>query len=114
MSQVPLYKPGIVSGTLSVSTDVTFTLKPSFVFTLTCISTGGPATTVTWTMDSVTVTGTQRSEVKGAVTAEYTHSLTIQYNQTLIETQALEGLYRCSVTNAVSSSSSPELSVQGI
>ena len=25
-------------------------------FTLTCISTGGPATTVTWTKDSVTVT----------------------------------------------------------
>ena len=28
----------------------------SLQFTLTCTSTGGPATTVTWTRDSVTVT----------------------------------------------------------
>ena len=30
--------------------------SPQFKFTLTCISTGGPATTVTWTRDSTTLT----------------------------------------------------------
>ena len=84
------------------------------MFTLTCISTGGPATTVTWTRDSVTVTGTQRSHVENPVTAQYTHTLTIHYNNTRIEIQALEELYKCFVKNAASSSSSPELSVQGI
>ena len=97
-----------------MSADVTFTLEPNFMFTLTCISTGGPATTVTWTRDSVTVAGTQRSHVEDRVTAQYTHTLTTQYNRTLIETQTLEGLYKCSVTNAVSSESSAELGLHGI
>ena len=103
-----------VAGTLSVSSDVTFTLEPNFMFTLTCISTGGPATTVTWTRDSVTVTGTQRSLVEDRVTAQYTHTLTIHYNHTLIEMRQLEGLYKCSVSNAVSSASSSEFYVHGI
>ena len=97
-----------------MSADVTFTLQPNFMFTLTCISTGGPATTVTWTRDSVTVTGTQRSHVEDGVTAQYTHTLTLKYNHTLIVTQALEGLYKCSISNDVSSASSPELRVHGI
>ena len=107
-------KSDIVAGNISVSADVTFTLEPNFMFTLTCISTGGPATTVTWTRDSVTVTGIQRSHVEDAVTAKYTHTLTLQYSHTLIETQALEGLYKCSVSNAVSFASSAELHVHGI
>ena len=93
-----------------MSADVTFTLLSNFMFTLTCISTGGPATTVTWTRDSVTVTGTQRSHVEDGVTAKYTHTLTTQYNHTLIQTRGLEGLYKCSVKNAVSS----ELRLHGI
>ena len=97
-----------------MSADVTFTLEPNFMFTLTCISTGGPATTVTWTRDSVTVTGTQRSHVQNTVTAQYTHTLTTHYNHTLIETRRLEGPYKCSVMNAVSSANSPELHVHGI
>ena len=39
--------------TLGVDSDLS---GPSPQFTLTCISTGGPATTVTWTRDSTTVT----------------------------------------------------------
>ena len=84
-----------------MSADVTFTLEPNFMFTLTCISTGGPATTVTWTRDSVTVTETQRSHVENAVTAQYSHTLTLQYNHTLIVTRTHEGLYKCSVPNAI-------------
>ena len=97
-----------------MSTSVTFSLESNFMFTLTCTSTGGPATTVTWTRDSVTVTGTQTIHVEYGVTAQYTHTLTLQYNHTLIETRRLEGLYKCSISNDVSSASSPELRVNGI
>ena len=45
-------------------------------FTLICISTGGPATTVTWTRDSVTVTNGAETVLDDTITAQYTHSLT--------------------------------------
>ena len=49
------------AGNISLPYGMTFTFNSDFnqlspQFTLTCISTGGPATTVTWTRDSVTVT----------------------------------------------------------
>ncbi|CAI8055411.1 hypothetical protein GBAR_LOCUS30266, partial [Geodia barretti] len=46
-------------------------------FTLTCISTGGPATTVTWTRDSSTVTEGVESVLNDPGTAKYTHTLTV-------------------------------------
>ena len=66
---------------ITISDDVSLTVDsdlngPSPQFTLTCISTGGPATTVTWTRDSETAVGTQRSAVVDGVTAQYTHTLT--------------------------------------
>ena len=75
-------------------------------FTLTCISTGGPATTVTWTRDSVTATGDEMTVLDNAETATYTHTLTV--------TGRLGGLYQCNVSNAKPSSSSASLRVQGI
>ena len=57
--------------------------------TLTCISTGGPATTVTWTRDSTTVTEGNETVLNDPVTAQYTHTL-------MIDTP---GLYTCSVAN---------------
>ena len=74
-------------------------------FTLTCISTGGPATTVTWTRGSQTVVGERRSEVVNRVTAEYTHTLTV--------TGRLGGLYTCTVTNNIPSGDSVDFTVQG-
>ena len=56
-------------------------------FTLTCISTGGPATTVTWTRDSTTVTEGTETVLDDPVTAQYTHTLTV--------TGRLPGLYTC-------------------
>ena len=44
-------------------------------FTLTCISTGGPATTVTWTRDSTTITEGNKTVIVDPVTAQYTHTL---------------------------------------
>ena len=45
--------------------------------TLTCISTGGPATTVTWTRDSITVTEGTETVLDDLETAQYTHTLTV-------------------------------------
>ena len=63
-------------------------------FILTCISTGGPATTVTWTRDSTTtVTEGTETVLDDPETAQYTHTLNV--------TSA--GNYKCTVTNSVSS-----------
>ena len=75
-------------------------------FTLTCISTGGPATTVTWTRDSVTVTEGTETVLDDPVTAQYTHTLTV--------TGRLGGLYTCTVTNEVTpDGASASITVQG-
>ena len=74
---------------------------PSPQFTLTCISTGGPAATVTWTRDSVTVTEGIESVLNDPVTAQYTHTLTGR----------LGGLYTCTVANNKPSNGSAELLV---
>ena len=74
-------------------------------FTLTCISTGGPATTVTWTRDSDTITEGTETVLDDRVTAQYTH--------TLIVTGRLGGLYTCTVANDKPSEHSAQMNVQG-
>ena len=78
-------------------------------FTLTCISTGGPATTVTWTRDSDTIsdndTFSLTTELSDAVTAQYTHTLTV--------TGRLGGLYTCTVANDKPSEAVMDLSIDG-
>ena len=74
-------------------------------FTLTCISTGGPATTVTWTRDSVTITAVTETTLDNNITAQYTHTLTV--------TGRLGGLYTCTVANNKPSSDSSSLRVKG-
>ena len=75
-------------------------------FTLTCISTGGPATIVTWTRDSDTVTEGTETVLDDPLTAQYTHNLTV--------TGRLGGLYTCTVANDKPSQDSAELQVEGI
>ena len=75
-------------------------------FTLTCISTGGPATTVTWTRDSDTVIEGNETVLNNRVTAQYTHTLTV--------TGRLGGLYKCVVTNNKPSQNSTTFAVYGI
>ena len=72
--------------------------------TLTCISTGGPATNVTWTRDSTTVIteGTQ-TVFNDPVTAQYTHTLNI----------TTAGIYKCIVANNKPSSASSSFTVTG-
>ena len=74
-------------------------------FTLTCISSGGPATTVTWTRDSATVTQGTQTVLNDPVTAQYTHTLTV--------TGRLPGLYNCTVANNKPSNDSATLNVTG-
>ena len=71
-------------------------------FNLTCISTGGPATTVTWTRNMEVVTEGTETVLDDPVTAQYTHTLT----------GSIAGDYRCTVTNDISSDTAT-LTVQG-
>ena len=92
-----------IAGGVTVDSDLN---GASPQFTLTCISTGGPATTVTWTRDSATAMGDAVTVLDNAETATYTHTLTV--------TGRTEGLYRCTVSNSKPSSAAAELSVAGI
>ena len=99
------------AGAITVSNDVMkMTVNsdlngPSPQFTLTCSSTGGPATTVTWTRDSTTVTEGTETALNDPVTANYTHNLTV--------TGRLPGVYTCTITNDKPSSASMTLTIQG-
>ena len=69
--------------------------------TLTCISTGGPATAVTWTRDSANVTQGTETVLNDPVTAQYTHTLAV----------TAFGAYTCSVSNAKPSSASATITL---
>ena len=88
-----------------------FTLNTDLKFILTCNSSGGPPTTVTWTIGSKTINDIEaancKTELVDGETAQYTHTLS------LTVTGRMEGLYTCTVTNKVSPESSAELLVQG-
>ena len=74
-------------------------------FTLTCISTGGPATTVTWTRDSVNITEGNETVLEDPVAARYTHNLTVN--------GTLGGLYTCIVANSIPSSDNTRIDILG-
>ena len=91
----------IDTGDVRISGSVTY---DSDELTLTCISTGGPATTVTWTRDSITVTEGTETVLDDPVTAQYTHTLTVTTG----------GEYTCNVSNNKQSSDSASITVPGI
>ena len=74
-------------------------------FTLTCISTGGPATNVTWTRDSDTVTEGTETVLDDRLTAQYTHTLTVT------ETTSFNDTYNCTVSNNKPSSATVNIEV---
>ena len=101
----------VVIGDIVITSDVLVTVDSDLngaspQFTLTCISTGGPATNVTWTRDSVTVTEGNETVLDDPVTAQYTHTLAV--------TGRLSGLYTCTVANDKPSVASKHISLQGI
>ena len=96
-----------------MSGNMTFTVdsdlnEASPQFTLTCISTGGPATTVTWTRDSVTITERTETVLDNRTTSQYTHTLTVTGGS------GMGGDYTCTVANNKASEDSVHLHVQGM
>ena len=96
--------------TQETSCSVTFTpvsdlngASPQFI--LTCISTGGPATTVTWTRDEVNVTEGTETVLDDPVTAQYTHTLTV--------TGRMRQDFTCTVANNKPSVASQTISIEG-
>ena len=97
-------------GNIAIS-NITFTLDSdlngaSTQFKLTCNSTGGPATNVTWTRDNGTVTNGSETVLINRMTAQYTHTLTV--------TGRLAGLYMCNVTNNKPSQNFTTFTVHGL
>ena len=96
-------------GRVSISDGVQF-IKDSDLngespqFTLMCISTGGPATNVTWTRDSEEISGGM-TVLNNAMIAQYTHTLTV--------TERLGGQYVCNVSNGRPSQASESYTVKG-
>ena len=83
---------------------------PIPTFTLTCTSTGGPATTVSWTVNNSAVTEDSTHHITSQI---LTDPLTATYNHTLAVTGRLVGEYECTVSNNKPSSSSGMLAVVG-
>ena len=99
----------LISGDIVIQGGLTLTVDSDLngaspQFSLTCISTGGPATTVTWTRHTV-VYLIGSTVLNDAVTAQYTHTLTV--------TGRKEGLYTCTVFNDKPSTVTVSYNVQG-
>ena len=95
-----------ISGALEV-TSLQFQLTSELnattpTFTLTCTSTGGPATTVSWTVNNHTVTEDSAHNITSQVLIDAVNAI---YNHTLAVTGRLEGRYECRVSNIKSSAS---------
>ena len=84
----------VITGPLQFSLQTTPTADPP-VFTLTCVSTGGPATTVTWTRDAAIVS----NDANHVFTKTVTNQLTATYANTLTVTGREPGNYTYSVAN---------------
>lgn len=87
---------------------MSFQLQSTGSFTLTCVSTGGPATNVTWTKDSVTITEITHTEVKDQIDGISINRLDVKGRL------EREGVYRCFISNPVSNVTSLQLNVTGI
>ena len=71
-------------------------------FTLTCTSTGGPATTVSWTVNNHTVTEDSAHHITSQILIDPEKAT---YKHTLAVTGRLVGKYECRVSNRRSSES---------
>ena len=110
MLHVYNYTTFVFPGNIIVSDGVIFNVDSDLnganpQFTLICTSTGGPATTTTWTRDFDIVTEETETVLDDQVTAQYTHTLTV--------TGRLRGLYTCTVANDKPSEDSAQLNLQG-
>ena len=99
-------------GQLTIPDEITFQLEDADtpVFTLTCTSTGGPVSTVSWRRD-----GTMLSDDSTySITSQVTNGTTSTYTHTLTVTGRVVGQYQCSVFNIrTPSGSTRSLTVNG-
>jgi len=95
-------------GQVTISGEIKFQLDSETnantpVFTLTCTSTGGPATTVSWTRGNSTLSATSQI-VTNSVTGTYKNTLRVAMREV--------GTYVCNVSN-IRSSDTRSLTVLG-
>ena len=102
----------IFSGDVRIRGNISFSLhsalnEASPQFTLTCISTGGPATTVTWTRTRADfgVVTIQNVTLLNNTLSRYNHTVNVNGRQ--------RGLYTCTVGNGKTSDSA-QLYIKGI
>ena len=111
-------------GDITISSGLKFAEHSNFSenklqFTLSAISTGGPATTVTWMRNSVVITSGPEQESQSVhsntETAEYIHTLTVtvDYLHTVNMIERVGGVYTCTVSNMKPSNDSSSLIVKG-
>ena len=79
------------------------------MFTLTCTSTGGPATTVTWTRDGDTVSSDSNHVLEQFVTDQASST----YSNVLTVTGREPGNYQSTVANARGNATSQSLTIKG-
>ena len=85
------------TGQITIPDEITFQLEDADtpVFNLTCTSTGGPVSTVSWRRDGTILSDSSTysitSEVTDGTTSTYTHTLTVAGR--------LLGEYQCNVSN---------------
>ena len=77
-------------------------------FTLTCTSTGGPPTNITWSRDGAAV-GTDEDATDHVLALVTVDTRTATYYSTLTVVGRYEGLYECHVSNDRGSLSGPEV-----
>ena len=102
----------ILVGAVTISGQIQFSLLTDVnaatpMFTLTCTSTGGPATTVTWTLNGSEIT----YDANHVLTQTVINTTTAEYNNTLTVTGREPGNYQCTVSNARGSDTSQLLVV---
>ena len=100
---------------MSVVTSLNFELTTELnsttpTFTLTCTSTGGPVTTVTWMRDGEVLTGNGNYNITSWMLL---HPENATYAHTLTVTGRLVGEYECKLSNIRTPSSSGNLTVEG-
>ena len=99
--------PKVISVQFQLTSELNATTP---TFTLTCTSTGGPATTVTWTVNNRIVTEDSAHHITSQI---LTDPETATYNHTLAVTGRLLGEYECTVSN-IRTSDSKRLGVVGM